>query len=370
MIPSDLASRLRMLTEASFFSGEPTVAPLNRVRAISSRLPDFTPGERITATLHQANQDNTYQGRVNGREVVLSLPPSVKSGDTLELVVSHVTPQAVFASLAQPQPTAGDKPALSQTGKLISFLLTGQPPAGTARLSGGQPLITAAPGNQEAINQLASRLGSAVSGSGLFYESHQARWLAGQIDTASLLREPQGKEAPHGTRGTESGRSSPLPSLAAAITGGDAAEASSAGSGATGVLLKAEAQPVAERLVPLVHQQLDALATHQVAWQGQAWPGQMMEWEIEDPEGREGGEDGEPDPYWNTTLRLTMPGLGGIEARLHLTPAGVAVRLIASEADSRDRLEAGQQRLADALAAANVPLTGLVAELKVPDEQP
>jgi hypothetical protein len=39
--------------------------------------------------------------------------------------------------------------------------------------------------------------------------------------------------------------------------------------------------------------------------------------------------DGEPEPYWNTTLRLTLPGLGGIEARLHLTPAGVAIRLIA-----------------------------------------
>ncbi|KAB2968507.1 flagellar hook-length control protein FliK [Zoogloea sp.] len=369
MIPSDLASRLRMLTEASFFSGEPTVSPLNRVRAIASRLPDFTPGERITATLHQANQDNTYQGRVNGREVVLSLPQSVKAGDTLELVVSHVTPQAVFANLAQPQSAANDKPALSQTGKLISFLLTGQPPAGTARLSEGQPLVAAAPGNQEAINQLASRLGSAVSGSGLFYESHQARWLAGQIDTATLLREPQGREAPRGAREAEPGRSSPLPPLTSAAAHGEATETASAVAN-TATLLKGDAQPVAERLVPLVHQQLDTLATHQVAWQGQIWPGQMMEWEIEDPEGREGGEDGEPDPYWNTTLRLSLPGLGGIEARLHLTPAGVAVRLITSEADSRALLEAGQQRLADALAATNVPLTGLVAELKAADEQP
>lgn len=368
MIPSDLASRLRMLTEASFFSTEPSVSPLNRVRAISSRLPDFTPGERIVATLHQANQDNTYQGRVNGREVVLSLPQAVKSGDTLELIVSHVTPRAVFAQLAQPQSAPTDKPALSQTGKLISFLLTGQPPAGTARLSEGQPLVAAPPGDQEAINQLASKLGSAVSGSGLFYESHQARWLAGQIDTATLLREPQGREPPHGARDVEASRS-PLPLPTTAAPHDETAETTSTIAGPA-TQLKSEAQPVAERLVPLVHQQLDTLATHQVAWQGQIWPGQMMEWEIEDPEGREGGEDGEPGPYWNTTLRLSLPGLGGIEARLHLTPVGVAVRLITSEADSRALLEAGQPRLAEALAAANVPLTGLVAELKVPDEQP
>jgi len=369
MIPSDLASRLRMLTEASFFSNEPTVSPLNRVRAVSSRLPDFTPGERIIATLHRDNQDNTYQGRVNGREVVLSLPQAVKSGDTLELIVSHVTPRAVFAQLAQPQASPGDKPALSQTGKLISFLLTGQPPAGTARLSEGQPLVAAPPDSQEAISQLASKLGSAVSGSGLFYESHQARWLAGQIDTATLLREPQGREAPQGARDADASRT-PLPLPTTTAPHDDATETASATIAGTAAQLKSDAQPVAERLVPLVHQQLDTLATHQVAWQGQIWPGQMMEWEIEDPEGREGGEDGEPGPYWNTTLRLSLPGLGGIEARLHLTPVGVAVRLITSEADSRALLEAGQPRLADALAAANVPLTGLVAELKVPDEQP
>jgi hypothetical protein len=89
------------------------------------------PGERITATLQNINKDQTFQGRVNGRDVVLSLPQSVKAGDTLELIVSEVTPRAVFASLANPAPLPSDKPALSQTGKLISFLLTGQPSPGS-----------------------------------------------------------------------------------------------------------------------------------------------------------------------------------------------------------------------------------------------
>jgi hypothetical protein len=88
------------------------------------------------------------------------------------------------------------------------------------------------------------------------------------------------------------------------------------------------------------------------------------------PERSRRENDGDPEPYWNTTLRLTLPGMGGIEARLHLTPAGVAVRLIADDARSRDILIAGQPRLAKALDAANVPLTGMVAELTVPDEQP
>lgn len=362
MIPGDLAARLRMLTEASFFSGEQSVSPLARTRAIPADLPNFTPGERITATLQNLNKDQTFQGRVNGRDVVLSLPQSVKAGDTLELIVNEVTPRAVFASLASPTPLPSDKPALSQTGKLISFLLTGQPSPGTAPLNGGEALVPAAPQTSVATAQLAARLGTAVSESGLFYESHQTRWLAGQMSTAALQKEPQGQMAVR-----QEAISAPATNNAGAADEIDTGATTALAAGTSKAM---ESTPVAERLLPLVHQQLDTLATHQVAWQGQVWPGQNMEWEIEDPSGRESGEDGDPEPYWNTTLRLTLPGLGGIEARLHLTPAGVAVRLISGDARSRDILTAGQPRLAEALDAANVPLTGMVAELAVPDEQP
>ncbi|WP_374259944.1 flagellar hook-length control protein FliK [Zoogloea sp.] len=342
MIPGDLASRLRMLTEASFFSGEPTVAPLARVKGIPDQFPDFTPGQRIVANLQAPRADNTFQARVSGREVTLALPESVKAGDTLELIVSHVTPRAVFATLA---PTSADtaaatRPALSQAGRLISFLLTGQPAAETARLNGGEPLLAAPPVGAGSATALANRLGDAVGRSGLFYESHQARWLAGQVDAASLKQEPQSRIA---------AESASLPA-----SGSDGAMAATARTAE-------HAAPIPERLLPLVHQQLDALATHQLVWQGQVWPGQNMEWEIEDPR-REGSGEDEPEPYWNTTLRLSLPSLGGVEARLHLTPAGVAMRLIADSEATREALDAGQQRLADALAAADVPLTGLVAE--------
>lgn len=343
MIPGDLASRLRMLTEASFFSGEPSVANVARVKPISGQLPDFTPGQRIVASLQTAHPDNTYQAQVDGREITLALPRSVKAGDTLELIVSHVTPGAVFATLA-PSANQTSQPVLSQAGKLISFLLTGQPAAETASLNEGKPLLAAAPQDPAASTALARNLGRAVEQSGLFYEAHQGRWLAGQMTTAALQQEPQGRlatssAAPAATANTET-----------PPTG-------------TGLRLSAEqAAPIPERILPLVHQQLDAIATQHLIWQGQVWPGQSMEWEIEDPGQERQGADGEPESTWNTTLRLTLPSLGGVEARLHLTPAGVAVRLIADRETTRAALDAGQSRLADALAAANVPLTGLVAE--------
>lgn len=437
MIPGDLASRLRMLSEVSFFSGEPTVAPTARVRAVTSVMPDFTPGQRITASLQAAAQDNTYHARIDGREVILSIPQSVKAGDTLELIVNKVTPQAIMATLAQPtgETATSSQAALSQTGKLISVLLTGQPAVPSASLNGGQPLVPAAPQTPAAASQLAGKLGMAVTESGLFYEAHQARWLSGQLDTATLRKEPQGSlpathqvqaptTSPQASSPSPSGLQPPgmvLPSPWEALLKGtqDAAinqegseEASAtrrdgavepqgrrstedatsnqaanatrrdgtvepqdrrstenATSNQASAILSGgktdNAAPIAEKLLPIVHQQLDALATHQAVWQGQIWPGQMMEWEIEDPsrDARD-SDDQQPEPYWNSTLRLTLPSLGGIEARLHLTPAGVAVRLLADDNATREALQSGESRLSDSLAAANVPLTGLVAELR------
>ena len=197
MIPADLASRLRMLTEASFFSGEPTVAPLARVKAISEQLPAFVPGQRIVATLQTAQPGNTYRARIAEHDFTLALPQAANAGDTLELVVSHVTPRAVFATLAEPTAAPGTgsatAPALSQAGRLISFLLTGQPAAQTAALNGGQPMLASAPQAPGDSAVLANRLGAALGQSGLFYESHQARWLAGKLDTAALMQEPQGR---------------------------------------------------------------------------------------------------------------------------------------------------------------------------------
>ena len=348
MIPGDLAARLRMLTEASFFSGEPNVAPLARVKAITDQLPAFTPGQRVIANLQTAYPGNTYQARIGGRDVTLALPQAANAGDTLELVVSHVTPRAVFATLAQPTTstgTAAATPALSQTGRLISFLLTGQPAAQTAALNGGQPMLAAAPQGPGDSALLASRLSTALEQSGLFYESHQARWLAGKLDTAALMQEPQGRNpTPPATPATAPGGTETITTPRAANEG---------------------LAPIPERLLPLVHQQLDAVATQNFVWQGQVWPGQTMEWEIEDP-AAEGRSTDEPEENWNSTLRLTLPRLGGVEARLHLTPAGVAMRLIADSDTTRQALTAAEPRLADALAATDVPLTGLVAELRSP----
>ncbi len=393
MIPADLAARLRMLNEASFFNTEQPLAGLQRPREIQSQLPDLVPGQRIFATLQRMLPDGTFRALVAGQQLTLSLNHAANTGDTLELVVTQTTPKAVFAQLANPaaaNSSASGQPQLSQTGRLISFLLTGQPAAEPAALSGNRPLLASPPASGG--GPLVPAMRQALSQSGLFYESHQVQWLAGKIDTAALLREPQSQTMPQpGTaaataaaantpqppalqtaaahavaapqpRGTAETISQPTandPARDSEISGRHRALASGMpDDGAS----SPRAGPIPERILPILHQQLDALGTNQYFWQGQIWPGQHLEWIIEDPRGEREGDGSEELEDWNTTLRLTLPRLGGLEAQLHLTPAGVALRLRADDAETVASLESRRPALEEAFAAVNLSLTGMVVE--------
>ena len=462
MIPADLAARLRMLTEASFFDSEPPIQGTAKIREIQARLPQLLPGQQFTASIQRPLPDGTFQAVVAGREYTLALNHAAKAGDSLELVVTRSTPKAVFAQLANPLATgtgveAAGRPALSPTGQLISFLLTGQPTPQPVQLAGARPLLPApptigpantAPGpsaqtaagsaspalqavptaptspagatnpasnsapaaasgpaspaltaaaaaatRTPAAAALAPLLKQALGQSGLFYESHQLRWLSGRMDTAMLMREPQNQFAqpragalPSGSGQAEAGSGAPRPaggpastpaagpqsaiarmgSTMAAITGiNEATEADGRSARLSEALRDAARIPlptIPERLTPLVHQQLDSMATQHYLLYGQAWPGQRFEWEIEDP-AQEGRREGDETPdEWNTTLRLTMPRLGSVEARIQLTPAGVALRLAAQDVASASALESARAQLESALAGAGVTLTGFIVE--------
>ena len=93
--------------------------------------------------------------------------------------------------------------------------------------------------------------------------------------------------------------------------------------------------------------------------------GLALEWIIEDPQDHDAdaqGDGAQTEKNWNTTLRLTLPRLGSVEAQLHLTPAGVALRLRTDDTATMSALDARAAELASALEAANLKLTGLVVE--------
>ena len=115
--------------------------------------------------------------------------------------------------------------------------------------------------------------------------------------------------------------------------------------------------------MPVVHQQLDALATHNYAFQGQVWPGQNMTLEIEDPEDESGGGSDEDNAAWKTTLRLTLPHLGGVQARLALDAQGIRIALSADSDDAVRTLAEQRARLTAAMDAASIPVKELQVSL-------
>ncbi|GAB7545199.1 flagellar hook-length control protein FliK [Cupriavidus sp. 8B] len=123
--------------------------------------------------------------------------------------------------------------------------------------------------------------------------------------------------------------------------------------------------PVHPDATTLVRQQLDALATQQFRWMGEAWPGTPMDWQIRrEPDESQARNQGEgPDlaaGVWSTRLVLEFPNLGTVEARLSLTGNGIEARLAAP--DSVNRLNAARAQLQDRLAAAGLNLTTLAVD--------
>lgn len=392
MIPADVASRLRL--------NQPDLPlppqPVATAQKLTDALSDLVPGQRILAQIQSILPNNVYRALVGQREVTLSLPFAAKTGDSLELEVTENDGKVSLAFVANrgdgktpPESLQQQSVStrLSQTGRLIGDLLSGIGEEGKraqpAPLQGNAPLTNKLP---VTAADLVPVLKEALARSGMFYEAHQARWIEGKLPTAALLAEPQGKlssrqqpptgdsapstTVPGGATVTEEGKA-PLPAPPHSPREG---ESPRAGTGAetlppvkdtassnVGLPLREHApagtsSPVHPQLVAIVQQQLDALSTNHYVWQGQAWPGQNMEWEIHE-EGNPGGGD-EIAEHWQTRMTLTLPSLGGIEATLRLRAGSqVDISLRIEERNSLERLNATTTQLREQFEAAGLALT-------------
>lgn len=377
MIPTPVGAQVRSQTDAP-------LNPLRPVAEIPADLPDLQPGQVFRARIQEVLPENTYKALVAGRLLTLALPEGAKAGDTLELVVVGRTPGAVVAQLVDAGRGTIAEPfqrsTLSNLGQLLASLLPREGEAAApARLTQGQPLVSlAALSATDLAQRLPTQLAQAVSTSGLFYEAHQVQWALGQRPLTSLLAEPQGRHAQSETRAAFGGAreaesaaeksalairreaatssASPL-ALLQKLFGGEAMGTSA---------LATEASPLATTVVmpddlrPLVQQQLEAAATQRMVWHGEVWPKQMMEWEIERdaPQAEASVED---PAVWRTTLRLTLPRLGEIEARVQLSGQDVHLALRMSDAAVTD-LRQAMPALQQALTAAGLTLQSVQAK--------
>lgn len=372
MIPPDVASalRLQLPDQARIAAEQPQNQPVASIQRLTDALTDLAPGQRIMAEIQALLPNGTYRAVVAQRNVTLALPFSAKPGDTLELEVAESDGKLTLAFVANR--TAGNAVAesphesvpttLSPTGRLIGQLIGNKENEGQraapAPLNGSQPLVIDMP---ETGAELAPVLKQALTQSGMFYEAHQARWVAGQIPTETLKQEPQGKlpataQLPHTTplatttavpdaeaQNTPT-PNAPSPASTTVLTG-NVPEAKPAGS------------PIPEGVASLVRQQLDGLATNNFAWQGQIWPGQQMQWEIADNADRQGSGEFGAEREWQSRLKLSLPSLGSLDVTLRLQPGGkIALAVNADSDKAEDRLRGSIERLQQQLSSAGLEL--------------
>jgi hypothetical protein len=250
--------------------------------------------------------------------------------------------------------------SISETARFLGALLekaSGSPgqrsPAQLAQIGG--PLLAGPPADTKELSQV---LRNALSQSGLFYESHQAQWVTGERPLADLLREPQGK------------LSKPDPASASRIHR-PATEESQVLRQAP-VQRDADMQPAAKTAAPtspmhpdtvqIVQQQLQALDSRQLAWNGQVWQGQTLEWLVEERDARRDNGGADDQATWYTSLRLKMPRLGSVSATLTLLPQGVRINLNAAESGAVAMMSGALGDLRAAFEARGLPLLGIAVE--------
>jgi hypothetical protein len=230
--------------------------------------------------------------------------------------------------------------------------------------------------------QAAQLLASALSNSGLFYESHLGAWAQGQQPLSTLLMQPQGKLSPL----LQTAVATPQPpSASTAQAGHDASAQPSPASAAipftqtapaprhaalaayqtvqAGPQTASDPAALAARLPAELHgvvqQQLQTLMQGQIVWEGLLWPGQTARWSLRpDPEDSSRRQGTAPERSWSTQVELELPQLGPVQARLQLNGNRVDL-LLRRSPQAQERIDAALPQLRAALQSAGLEIGGV-----------
>ncbi len=387
MIHNDIQNQLALMMKTQ-------APPLIDVANSAVETPEWAPGQQLPAHVLASLGNGRFSVMVEDQTLDMSLPHNTQAGDKLELVFVSGNPRPTFALLSDVTKGLTNQSSsvvLSDTSKLMGML---QQAAGNAANTTLAPALANAvpvvPGEPPPTQQFANALRDAISQSGLFYESHQAEWVVGERPLASLLLEPQAQLSPllNQQKGAATTPPSTSPSTSSptdsnrTAQANSSAQASNAAQPTTASQLKMDTaqmvitsnanrvsgdandqaqnainNPVHAATTSLVQNQLDMLGNHQVIWQGQAWPGQEMEWEIEEDNRR--AADAEQIATWRTRLHLNFPVLGGITAHLALAGKGIKIDFSVEQDNSAQLLRGETPRLAQAMETSGLQVTGL-----------
>jgi hypothetical protein len=284
-------------------------------------------GQQVQGTVQAQTAPGQFQVRIADHVVQLQLPAFVRSGDLISLQVTSLQPRLAFSLSSATNPVSTSE-QLSSASRMLSSMT--QQPLEQPYVKSLQraPLWIANQASAPDTTLLADKLNHALSHSGLFYESHQAQWIAGMRSTPLLMQEPQNQ----------------LPHQNTAILN-EAAKMNAP------ITLNA----IPEHLQNLVQQQLHALENRQVLWQGVAWEGQEMRWEVREESPRR-STTGEQEGQWITEIHLDLPRLGNLSARLSLNGGAVNLTFSARDEKTRELLGNASTQLVSALNERDIPV--------------
>jgi len=193
--------------------------------------------------------------------------------------------------------------------------------------------------------------------SGMFYESHLARWFGGEYPLEELLREPQGRLSHLRLPDVHVQAESMAKPVGAAMKSGsmEAMESMVKLAGGTD---EGHDGVVNRQALPVVREQLETLQSGQLVYRGDLFPGQQMEWNIQE---RDAGkrQKGKEERAWESGLELDFPALGQIKVQLSLEGKRVGISISTVDPASAEILGAGKMQLAEQLEVAGLLATGI-----------
>lgn len=228
---------------------------------------------------------------------------------------------------------------IRQPGPLLQ-----SPPASTALTS---PAET---GQSAGAQLLQTALRSAITESGLFYESHLKAWFQGRLPLENLLRQPQMQGWP---------TPSPAPAAASGVPRSPEGPERAAPPMPDRIeqprRLPAER---AETIQQILRHQLELLVTPVLRWEGEVWPGAFMSLildlgrpHVDEQLPEEAEEQERSGERCQASLQLNLEGLGQVQAVLDLHDQRLALKLHPDAAPLHDLMLAAQDSLTERLGA-------------------
>lgn len=277
------------------------IAPLSRVRPtlpvnvvadpvqdIEFRSAQLSKGQDYYAHIVSKAGEKTFNVNVNGLLLKMDLGEWAEAGQTIQLKYVSDTPVLTFAMMKHQGAQPGNA-ELSPAGQLIGQQLKKAEMAGPASRYQAAGVVTSTPKNAQLV---ASSLQMALSRSGLFYESHLAEFVEGSRSLAAIRQEPQNQSASN------------------ALT--------------------------------LLPHQLAIQESQQLAWRGEIWPGQVMEWDIRLHEREhsrqenehQGAVEAEKHLPVSSQVTLHLPHLGKVTARLAMVDGRMQIKILARDQET------------------------------------